>query len=390
MKNTLSITQKCNLDCAYCYIKKHEAVMPIDIAEMIINEIFAHAPENEQIDIGFFGGEPLLHFPLIKQIVGMIECHPKFDQSRIDLDVVTNGTIFNDEIADYLTHHNITFCLSCDGPSKIQDMFRTYPSGAASSATVENTIIHALRMLPTVLVNAVYHPSTFESLPDVINYFSYLGLKQIYLSPDFSAQWPMKDARKLYGIYNEIAEQYIAFYLKDDPHYINLIDSKILVMLKGGYTAADRCAMGRKEFAYAPSGHIYPCERLIGADDNNQHCIGHISSGLGHVSPCNNRLKGIMNHECINCSIRAYCMNWCGCSNFFSSGNYDRSGPFLCASEKASITAANHALRSLETQLGPAYIDRMMGFISRTRFVSNLPGSGSHEKKTATVCTNGN
>ena len=98
MKYTIFITQQCNLRCSYCYIGKKNAVMSLETAESIINNIFAHTPSEKKIDIDFFGGEPLLEFSLIKKIVSLIEGHPSYAPDRVELDVVTNGTIFSDEI----------------------------------------------------------------------------------------------------------------------------------------------------------------------------------------------------------------------------------------------------------------------------------------------------
>ncbi len=161
--------------------------MSNETAGAVVDFIFDSAIPGEKIDIGFFGGEPLLRPDLIRYITGLLEQHPSFDPAQVQLAVVTNGTVFSDEIAELLNTHNIAFCLSCDGPPSTQDLFRRFPNGNGSSASVEKTLRQALQTFPTVLVNAVYHPRTFSHLPEVVQYFSSLGLRQIYLNPDFSA-----------------------------------------------------------------------------------------------------------------------------------------------------------------------------------------------------------
>ena len=76
--------------------------MSLSAAKKIIDFIFKNTPSQEKIDIGFFGGEPLLEFELIKKITEIIENHPSFNNKLVELTVVTNGTIFSDEIADFL------------------------------------------------------------------------------------------------------------------------------------------------------------------------------------------------------------------------------------------------------------------------------------------------
>jgi uncharacterized protein len=68
-----------------------------------------------------------------------------------------------------------------------------------------------------------------------------------------------------------------------------------------------------------------------------------------------------LNDECLSCGISEYCMNWCGCSNYFSSGYYNRVGPFLCASEKASIQVSFDVFKSLEKTMGATFVDHLGG-----------------------------
>jgi uncharacterized protein len=378
MKYTLCITQRCNLNCKYCYIGKKENRMPLPIAKTVVDFAFNNTPPEERIDIGFFGGEPLLEFGLVEAITHMIEDHVSFDNDRVELDVVTNGTIFSDEIASFLREHRIGFCLSCDGPPFVQDVFRCFPNGKGSSYVVEKTIRRATEVLPSILVNGVYHPYTFQYLPQVVEYFSSLGLRLIYLTPDFSARWSQEHADLLPEIYGRVAERYVNYYLSRKPHFISLIDSKIALILRGGYQPLERCRMGKGEFAFAPSGNIYPCERLIGSDTGGGHCIGNINDRLNLAQlSCKAAPDGNINTECLACGLKDYCMNWCGCSNYFSTGDYNRVGPFLCATERTAIQIAFNILQSLENELGPTFIDHISG----TPAMNSIIG-WQHEKRT--------
>lgn len=364
MKCTLSITQQCNLRCGYCYIGKKPAVMTPDTARQAVDFIFRHAPPGETIDLGFFGGEPLLEFPLLQTITQMFREHPSFEHVPVEFTVVTNGTLYNDEMAEFFTRENFGFGISCDGPPEVQDAFRVFPDGGGSSAVVETTIRRAMDTLPkgAVMVNAVYHPRTFSRLPEVVDYFSSLGVRQIYLTPDYSAQWTQEDAEKLPEIYGAVAQLYIDFYRSGNPHYISLIDGKIAIILREGYQPGERCKMGRGEFAFAASGNIYPCERLIGSDDGDKHCIGHVAASLEAGEMCGHlKADGPFNPQCLDCGLKEYCMNWCGCSNYFATGYYNRVGPFICASEQAAITTAFEVFETLEKEIGAVFMEHLSG-----------------------------
>ena len=362
MKYTLCITQQCNMRCKYCYIWKKDAKISASTANKIIDFMFKNNPSEEKIEFGFFGGEPLLEFDLIKQITYMIEHHSSYKKEKIVLSVVTNGTIFSDEIGAYLNKHNIGFCVSCDGPAYVQDVFRCFPDGGRSSETVNKNIQRAMKVFPTIPVNAVFHPKTIKYLPEVVDYFVSLGLKQIHLNPDFSAPWSKKEIDLLPEIFNQIANKYISYYLSGDPKFISLIDSKVALILRGGYGPLEKCRMGRGEYAFTPSGNIFPCERLIGSDEAEDKCIGNIDEGIDisrmicHLAPGES-----INRECISCSLKNYCMNWCGCSNYFSTGYYNRVSPFLCALERTSIEVSFNTFRKLEKKLGPKFLHHLAG-----------------------------
>ena len=351
-KCTLLITQNCNLACDYCYIEKQKSVMSTSTAEKIIDFVFANADKDEKIEIGFFGGEPLLEFNLIKEITDMIQDHKAFDPNRVNISVVTNGTIFSDKISTFLEKKNIILCISCDGPAKVQDINRHFPNGSGSSKIVEQNLRKALKLFPLIPINAVYSPKTLQFLPEVVDYLVSLGAVNIYLNPDISAEWTEKEAEQLPKIYGTIGQKYMDFYLQGKPKYISLIDGKITVILREGYKPTERCRMGQGEYAFAPSGNIYPCERLVGADDGKTHCIGNINHEFEPTKTCNPNSNSCTanNIECKECELKEYCMNWCGCTNFYSTGSYGTVGPFVCASEKAAINVALQVLEAFKNQ----------------------------------------
>jgi uncharacterized protein len=345
VKCTLAITQKCNLACDYCYIQKNEVTMRLATAQNIVNHVFLNSPLDEKIDFGFFGGEPLLEFALIKCITGIIQSHERYSPERVTLTVTTNGTILTRQIIDFLIANSFALCISCDGPPIVQNRHRHFKNGKGSSTLVEKNIKRALEIFPLIPVNAVYSPETMESLPDVVAYLVSLGVERIFLNPDISAVWTEKEATILPRLFDSIGKMYLDYHLRSKPKYISLIDSKIAVILKGGYQPMEKCRMGDGELAFAPSGNIYPCERLIGSDNENSHCLGNINDKIELKKRCRHIPTEAVNTECAHCSLNGYCMNWCGCTNYAMAGSYDTAAAFLCASEKAAINVAFDTIR---------------------------------------------
>lgn len=336
--------------------------MSLETGRDAVNFIFMHGANLDQLEIGFFGGEPLLEFDLIQEITSLIESQPAFTRTRVGLTLVTNGTIFSDRIAAFLREHDIRLCLSCDGPPTVHDAFRKSPAGEPSSDRVVRTIRAGLETLPYVLVNSVYRPETVDSLSETVEFLAGLGLRQLYLNPDFGAPWGSADLARLEAAYERVADRYIRFYREGDPHFISLIDNKIAVLLRGGYHPLERCGMGRREMAFTPDRRIYPCERLIGGDGEEDHSIGTLDTGLDLARMlCRKGSEPSLNTVCLSCGLRDLCMNWCGCSNFFMTGRYDRVGAFLCASEKAAIKAAFRAFTNLDGECGYTFTHHLTG-----------------------------
>lgn len=376
MKITLAITQRCNLACNYCYIKKNNSVMSLNTAAKIIDFVFQDAREDEKIEIGFFGGEPLLEIDLIKKITEQIRAHKSYDKNRIILSVTTNGTIYSEDLSQFLADRNIILNISCDGPPKVQDASRHFPDGSGSSRIVEKNIMEALKKFPLTPVNAVYSPESLHLLPDIVDYLASIGIRNIYLNPNISAKWTKKDADSLPEIYGAVAQRYIDFYRRGEPRYISLIDSAIALILRGGYSPLERCKMGNGEYAFGPSGNIYPCERLIGSDSGKMHCIGNINTGFVGRNSCKALSGAAINRECQECGIKDYCMNWCGCTNYYSTGHYNVVGPFICASEKASINTALQLIQKRE-DYGLDFSDHIRG-MPLTNVITNVMKGKMH------------
>lgn len=372
LKYTLCFTQRCNLTCSYCYVEKSDAVMSLETAKRVVDFIYRHSRAAAGLDIGFFGGEPLVEFERMRAITALIREHPAYEADRIRLTLTSNGTLFTEAIAGFLLENQIRLCISCDGLPAVQDSLRRTQEGHGSASRVEATLKRALELLPVVLVNAVIHPRTFRHLPESVGYLSDLGLRHVYLNPDYSAAWSQAETEELASVYGRLVDLYVNWYLEGDPHFISVLDSKIAALLRGGIDPLERCRMGSGELAFSPDGGIYPCERLIGNGLGGSHRIGHVDTGI-NLSALRCRLASpqttthpdaapaASNPECIECGIRDTCMNWCGCSNTFMTGFYDRVGPFLCASERAAITSALQAMRILGERLGPVFLDHFLG-----------------------------
>lgn len=357
---TIFLTQRCNLACKYCYVKKKPATLSLARAEKIVDFIFAKSGKEASIDIGFFGGEPLLEFELMKEVTRMIVDHKEYDANRVVMRVVSNGTIFTEEIAEFLKIYNIGLGISFDGLPAIHDKNRPFKNGTGSADIVEKNLDMALEWFPLMPVNAVFDNTTFQHLSEMVDYLSGLGVRNIHLNPDVSSAWTPEKCVELDEVYSQLGKKYFQYYLDNNPHYISLIDSKVTVLLREGYRPDEKCSMGKGELAFATSGNIYPCERLVGGDTGGQHCIGHIDDDDFKPFDCRKTIGILPPNTCNDCSLEKFCMHWCGCTNFFATGDYNQMNYFLCHSEKAAIKAALEVIEAT-TDAGISFPNHLQG-----------------------------
>lgn len=334
--------------------------------------IFNKVPKDERLDIGLFGGEPLLEWELAKKAIENIEDRASKIENDVRISLVTNGTLLTEEILLYLLKHNVILQVSCDGLPAVQDKHRRFKNGNSIASVLEENLKKALKILPSVLVNVVYSPDTFKFLAESISYLASLGLKQIILNPDYSATWSNDDIFNLKVTYKEIGKLYLDYYKNGSPLFISLIDEKIAVVLREGYGIHERCKMGYGEYAFSPQGNIFPCERLVEDGDRNRHTIGHLDNPDNlERKHCKSEVNQSKVNKCSSCTVSEYCMNWCGCSNFMATGNYQQPSHFICVSERMAIETALHIVDTVEKENKMIFINHYAGLPMINSSISN-------------------
>jgi len=369
MKATLSLTHKCNLSCRYCYAgNSRKQDMSLSTAKRIVDFVNGIAPPGRNIEFSFFGGEPLLCFDLIQQVVGYIRELQQETGRPITLSITSNGTLLTPPMLDFFGREGVDLCISIDGPAPVHDRNRRFKNGRGSFAPAVTGLKLALDQLRAVQVNAVYGPDTLDALPETIDLLSELGVSVIHLNPNITAGWTEDVYASLPDIFMRIAEQYIQSYQSGQELAINFIDGKVVLFLSDGYRPEDMCGMGETEWGFAPSGNIYPCERFIGEDNDLSLCLGNVHTSLDLDRRCTLLAsRGNRNAECAACALSKYCMNWCGCTNHYMTGRTDLAAPMLCTLERAAIRAGEHVLITLSQLDNELFIDHLMRYLCEGR-----------------------
>lgn len=357
MNLTLCLTHDCNLACTYCYAgEKRPDMMSERVANKAIE--FALEKTTDRFQIGFFGGEPLMEWKLLQQCTERAEALTQQAGIKLTKTVTTNATLLTEERAKWLANHDFFFAVSIDGSRAMHDVTRPYSSGDSSFDVTFRGLQAALNYSSKLDAIVVIDPSNITFLTNSVRFLaSEAKVPRISINPNFYTEWPDSALKQWSLAFNELGDFYTERFRTNQPFELNFINSKIITRLKNGYSVCDRCSFGEKEIAVAPSGNIYPCERLVSDDRNADVCIGNVFDGYDkrkYFSLLDQR--GNTNTECRNCGMRERCMNWCGCINYATTGSIHQVDGLVCFHEKIAVEVADRVGNTLYAESNPAFL----------------------------------
>lgn len=328
----LQVTQNCNLRCSYCaysgsyFNRTHSKKrMSTETAIRAVDFFMSHSSEVSKSTIGFYGGEPLLEFSLIKKVVSYVEEY--YPERNVQFNLTTNLTLLSPEILDYLIEKNIVIMISIDGPKEIQDQNRTYVDGNGSFDTV---IANAKKLkhkdpdyFKRCMTNTVISPA--DSYDDVVHFLDY--------SPEFGELTSffslINDVEsKEHVEYNDCYDQmmkreifkiYLALLKKIDFSHVSrlmrvnaasLFETNHMMDLSGTEGIEKThpggpCIPGMKRLFVDVDGNFYPCERI---SEYPELQIGNLVEGYStkRISQMIN-VGQMTKEQCINCWAFLYC-----------------------------------------------------------------------------------
>lgn len=275
MRVTLVLTHQCNLACTYCYAgEKSSRSMADEVAWKALRLAFS-GPPGEEVDLGFFGGEPMLRFPELARFTRLAVRMARKSDRRVRFQVTSNATVLEAHHLDFLARHRFRVALSLDGLGEDHDRLRPFASGRASSALVRRNVELAARSLPHLEVLVVTSPQNLGSLVETCEDLRRLGVARVALLPNVDFPWGPEDRERLVRVYHALARR--ALLWLEDPRPL------VLEPFARRYqppVAAVPCRFGDGEVAVAPSGNLYPCARLVGADLREEIRVGTVDGGV--------------------------------------------------------------------------------------------------------------
>ena len=361
MELTLFVDHLCNLRCTYCYNGEHfSRRMPDDVMRKAIDLGLSLRPPH--VDLGLFGGEPLLHFDFVLAAEAYLTealARHEGPKPTVRWLVNTNGTCFTDEVLDWMAPPRLaTAFVSLDGPPEVHDKYRLTRGGAGSYEQIIAGLARLReREIPFQLV-AVVNVETAPRLGATVAQLAELGARRIALAPNFRDEWTDAGIELLRAGLQEAAEVWAGFFRAGRPLIVDPLHTKVLTHLKGGIPCPSRCLIAGNELCISPLGKVYPCAQMVQEDQNDHLAIGHVDTGLDRERiTALQQQKDRVEVTCEPCALRDRCQSHCGCRHLALSGRLGEITATLCETEAAFIDAADAAAEQLFIEQDPTFID---------------------------------
>jgi uncharacterized protein len=340
----LNVTNQCNLSCQYCYEFGEDKVatpegkpkfMAWETAKSSVDYLFAESQGRKSVHITFFGGETLMNFPLLKQVVAYARSRAEELKVNIDFSLTTNATLLSPTIIEYLAENAIGVTVSMDGPKEMQDKFRVFSNGRGSydiiKPKVQNLLAtHRTRPIAarvTMTSGAMDVKKIYQHLKHELGFYE-VGFAPVTTSPNrlYSINEPGMDS--VLEQFNELADEYLEFALRGEHHgFSNVSDT--LSELHQGVNKSLPCGAGLGMVGVGPSGDIAPCHRFV---DSDQHVLGNVTTGIDKEKQSDFLTRGNIDtkYDCHECWARPLCAGGCHHEAFVRYGDTGHANLHYC------------------------------------------------------------
>ena len=321
----MNLTNQCNLSCQYCYEFGADKVatpegkpkfMDFETAKASVDFLLAESGDRRSIHITFFGGETLMNYALLKQVVAYASERAREQKRNVDFSLTTNATLLTPAIIEFLSENHIGVTVSMDGPKEMHDRLRVFANGRGSYDIIEPRVRALIQNHRTRPITA--RVTLTAGVSDVIKIFRHLkqdlgfhevGFAPVTASPDQLYTIGQKGMDGVLEQFHALADEYLEYALRGEAHgFSNVSDT--LAELCQGVNKSHPCGAGLGLLGVGPSGDIAPCHRFV---DSDVHALGHISKGIDREKQADFLRRGHIDskYDCHTCWARPLCAGGC-------------------------------------------------------------------------------
>lgn len=345
----LHVSHACNLVCSYCFAgqgKYHgkSALMSFDVGKRALDFLIENSGSRRNLEVDFFGGEPLINFDVVKQLVQYARSVEKEHNKNFRFTLTTNGVLIDDDVIDFCNREMSNVVLSLDGRKEIHDRYRVDAKGNGSFDTI---VPKFQRLVKARGDKSYYMRGTFtHANPDFLKDinvmldlgFDELSMEPVVCAPDSPSALTEEDKPVVFKQYEDLAKLMIQRRKEGKPftfyHY--------MINLEGGpciYKRISGCGSGTEYMAVTPQGELYPCHQFVG---DEKFKLGDIWNGVTNTE-IQSEFEGCnvyARQECRSCWARLYCSGGCAANAYHATGSVKGVYKYGCELFKKRIECA--------------------------------------------------
>lgn len=345
----LHIAHDCNLACQYCFAEEGEyhgkrELMSYEVGKKALDFLVANSGSRRNLEVDFFGGEPLMNFQVVKDLVAYGRSLEKKYDKQFRFTLTTNGVLLNDDIMEFANREMGNVVLSIDGRPEVHNRMRPFRSGDSSYDLIVPKFqkFADSRHQEKYYVRGTFTRNNLDFSKDVLH-LADLGFKQISVEPvvaqetdDYAIR--EEDLPQLCEEYENLALEMVRRSGTDED--FNFFH--FMIDLEGGPCVAKRlsgCGSGTEYLAVTPTGDLYPCHQFVG---NPDFLMGNVDDGVVNTrlrdefKSCNVYAK----EKCRECFARFYCSGGCAANSYNFHGDIHNAYDVGCALQKKRVECA--------------------------------------------------
>lgn len=345
----LHIAHDCNLACKYCFAEEGEyhgrrALMSFEVGKKALDFLIANSGSRRNLEVDFFGGEPLMNFEVVKQLVAYGREQEKIHNKNFRFTLTTNGVLLNDEILEFLNKEMANVVLSIDGREEVNNKMRPFRNGKGSYELIVPKFqkVAESRNQTNYYVRGTFTRNNLDFSEDVLH-LADLGFEQISVEPVVAADTEdyalrEEDIPVICEQYDKLAKEMVK--RSKEGKCFNFFH--FMIDLQGGPCVAKRisgCGSGTEYLAVTPWGDFYPCHQFVGEE---KFLLGNVDTGIVNTDivetfkGCNVYAKD----KCKNCFSKFYCSGGCAANSYNFNGSINDVYEIGCELQRKRVECA--------------------------------------------------
>jgi uncharacterized protein len=346
----LNMTHDCNLRCEYCFASQgtyngEKAFLSFETGKKAFDYLVKNSGNRKNLEVDFFGGEPLMNFDVIKKLVDYGRSLEKEYNKHFRFTVTTNGVLLDEEKMDYINENMDNVVLSIDGRKETNDRMRkTINKKGSYDLIVDNyKRFISKRGSKDYFARGTYTSNNLDFSEDV-KHMRELGFDKISVEPVVAKDEKKYALKKehvdiLKKEYEKLAEYYIESYKSKDRRFQFF---HFNIELEGGpciYKRSIGCGAGTEYVAVTPSGDLYPCHQFVG---NEEFIIGNVEEGITNRALADKFKNVSVNDKpaCRDCWAKYFCSGGCHANAYNFNKDFTVPYDVGCELEKKRIECA--------------------------------------------------